>query len=442
MSTADDGFNRVLSVAVEKGLVSDSQPSVDLFDLDYFRARLRSAKAAFPEPFILHAMALKANSIRGVVQTAKEEGFGGEGASIAEAFHALSMGIRPEDVVFDSPCKTKVDLKMALKAGVYINIDNEQEAAVLDELLRTDSDRKGTASKIGLRVNPVVGGGSIALFNVGTAASKFGLPITDDTRDRVLDLYKKYSWLTGVHIHVGSQGLPLELFVKAARICMDFVAEVERVTGRQMETVDIGGGLSTSYTEPGEPEQFSYAEYRARLDEAVPELFSGKYRIITEFGRSLTLKAGKTVSRVEYIKQWVSGVKPIILTHVGSNNFVREVYRPDVYTHRVTLAGSNGEDKTGADRVTYDIAGPLCFQGDYLRKDVELPEASNGDLLVIHETGGYCMALYSKFNSILPSPVYGYQKNGDGGVEFICFKERETCEDTLKFWGLKEPRVV
>ena len=178
-------------------------------------------------------------------------------------------------------------------------------------------------------------------------------------------MYKKYSWLTGVHIHVGSQGLPLELFVKAARvslsyrmgitprlrdfipvvpqICMDFVAEVERVTGRQMESVDIGGGLSTSYTEPGEPEQFSYAEYRARLDEALPELFSGKYRvvkrdfyffsisnhennknsritninlhysmslcltksnaisyrIITEFGRSLTLKAGKTVSRFD-----------------------------------------------------------------------------------------------------------------------------------------------
>ena len=47
-----------------KTQMSDSQPSVDLFNLDYFRARLRSAKAAFPEPFILHAMALKANSIR------------------------------------------------------------------------------------------------------------------------------------------------------------------------------------------------------------------------------------------------------------------------------------------------------------------------------------------------------------------------------------------
>ena len=50
--------------------VSDSQPSVDLFNLDYFRARLRSAKAAFPEPFILHAMALKANSIRKVTELA------------------------------------------------------------------------------------------------------------------------------------------------------------------------------------------------------------------------------------------------------------------------------------------------------------------------------------------------------------------------------------
>ena len=31
---------------------------------------------------------------------------------------------------------SKADLKMALKAGVYINIDNEQEAAVLDDLLK------------------------------------------------------------------------------------------------------------------------------------------------------------------------------------------------------------------------------------------------------------------------------------------------------------------
>ena len=49
---------------------------------------------------------------------------------------------------------------------------------------------------------------------------------------------------------------------------------------------------------------------------------------------------------------------------------------------------------------------------------------------------------YSKKRSYYNSPVYGYQKTKDGGIEFICFKERETCEDTLEFWGLREPRVV
>jgi diaminopimelate decarboxylase len=104
----DEGLEEVMVSLVEKGLINDSQPSVDIFDLDYFRGRLRAARAAFVEPFVLNAMALKANSIRGVMKTAKEEGFGAECASISEAVHALSMGFKPEDIIFDSPCKTRV----------------------------------------------------------------------------------------------------------------------------------------------------------------------------------------------------------------------------------------------------------------------------------------------------------------------------------------------
>ncbi len=81
-------------------------------------------------------------------------------------------------------------------------------------------------------------------------------------------------------------------------------------------------------------------------------------------------------------------------------------------------------------------------QGDYLAKDVELPEVNDGDWLLIHDTGAYTMAMYSKFNSVLPSPVYGYWQESDGSVRFKCFKERETPEECLEFWGLKEPRDV
>ena len=146
---------------------------------------------------------------------------------------------------------------------------------------------------------------------------------------------------------------------------MSLVGDIEEDTKRNLVAVDIGGGLSTSYKEVEEPEGFTYQLYRKRLEEVVPELFSGKYRVITEFGRSLFLKAGKTLTRVETIKQWLPDVQPIILTHVGANQFIREIYRPDIYQHRYGIAQPDGTLKQGSITKMYDIAGPLCFQVNF-----------------------------------------------------------------------------
>ena len=163
---------------------------------------------------------------------------------------------------------------------------------------------------------------------------------------------------------------------------MDFVKDLETSIGRKLECVDIGGGLSTTYKDSEEPDGFAYQRYllgkcyppntwnnffkryRSLLEEKTPELFSGKYRVITEFGRSLLLKAGKSLTRINYIKDWLPDfVKPICLTHLGTNQFVRAVYLPQVWGHRLSaLDGTTGESKTGVETVTYDIAGPLCFQ--------------------------------------------------------------------------------
>ena len=40
----------------------------DLVDVDYLRARMAALTAAFPEAFVNHAMAVKANSIRRVAE--------------------------------------------------------------------------------------------------------------------------------------------------------------------------------------------------------------------------------------------------------------------------------------------------------------------------------------------------------------------------------------
>ena len=77
-----------------------------------------------------------------------------------------------------------------------------------------------------------------------------------------------------------------------------------------------------------------------------------------------------------------------------------------------------------------------------MAKDVELPKVEVGDWIIIHETGGYTMAMYSKFNSILPSPIYGFERQPGGKMKVVCFKERETIEENMRFWGREEPRVL
>ena len=101
--------------------------------------------------------------------------------------------------------------------GIVINLDNDYEMETVDDLLKTVC-RGCKPASIGLRVNPVVGGGSIAIISTATKLSKFGLPLTDETRSRILALYKRYEWLSGIHFHVGSQGCALDLFVKAAEV--------------------------------------------------------------------------------------------------------------------------------------------------------------------------------------------------------------------------------
>ncbi|RLN95284.1 hypothetical protein BBJ28_00011834, partial [Nothophytophthora sp. Chile5] len=204
--------SRVVASAVTQQLLHDDNPLVNLFSWDAYMARLANLRAAFPEPEFNHALAVKANPTRGLLRGARAAGFGAECASIAEAKHALSLGFEPRSVVYDSPCKTLGELREMLRAGVYINLDNEEEIRKVNQLFSELGDDSATsqehAKQIGLRINPVVGGGTIDSTSTATVTSKFGLPLTAETKPRLLAIFEQNPWLQGVHVHVGSQGCP------------------------------------------------------------------------------------------------------------------------------------------------------------------------------------------------------------------------------------------
>ena len=61
---SDEGIEEVFRHFIaEKQLINDDSPSIDIFDIDYFKARMASLTQAFPEEFFLHALALKGMKI-------------------------------------------------------------------------------------------------------------------------------------------------------------------------------------------------------------------------------------------------------------------------------------------------------------------------------------------------------------------------------------------
>ncbi|ETW07778.1 hypothetical protein, variant [Aphanomyces invadans] len=425
------GVQAVVQEALARHVLHDANPVVDLFSMDAFVARLSSLKEAFP-PAWLHALAIKANPLSGILAAAKPLGMGLETASVAEARHALNLGYAPRTVIVDSPCKTTEDLKFFLQQGCYLNLDN------VDEIHKVHALLAGAVpdALIGLRINPVVGGGAIAASSTATVSSKFGIPWTADTDADLIALYRDHAWLQGVHVHVGSQGCPLTLLVAGAHRAVAFAKQINQTLGRrQVKVVDIGGGVPTAYNGLAK-EAVEFSEYATLLLASVPELFSGEFRVVTEFGRSVFAKAGITLSLVETVKH-MNG-QNIAVVHCGANQFLRPVYLPKTWPHVFSVFNAHGALKSG-NMVAQDIAGPLCFSGDVLARGVLLPQIEAGDYVVMHDTGAYNMAMYSKFNSIPAPAVYAYRSDGNCAIQFSLVRGRETVAETLAFWGPPRP---
>ncbi|KAF0716590.1 Aste57867_2768 [Aphanomyces stellatus] len=407
--------------------------AVDLISVPSLKARLTSLRDAFPGPNFNHAVAVKANPIPSVLRIAQEMGFGAECASFSEVTHSLALGFPPRSVVYDSPCKTTSELTAALRQGCYINLDNLEEIAKVEAIFATIYGTGAPVpplhdAQIGLRINPIVGGGTIASTSTATSTSKFGLPWTPETESHLLALFEAHAWLQGLHVHVGSQGCAVDLLVAGAKRAVDFALLVHAHLGRrQVRVLDIGGGLPTVY-DGLRHSDLSYADYAARLRAHVPAVFS--FFVMTEFGRSIFVKPGITLTKVESVKQWAGQNTSVV--HVGANQFLRTAYLPQMWPHSFSVFTPNGVLKEGP-MVCQDIAGPLCFSGDFLARDVWLPQIQAGDYVVVHDTGGYTQSMYSKYNSRPSSAVYGYESSSPPALTL--FKPEETIDAVLAFWG-------
>jgi diaminopimelate decarboxylase len=424
-----DRRDEAVRAAVEQGLLGPGTPIVGLLDVTGIREAASELRTAFdavvaPGTPVLHAFAVKASPLVPVLRLLHREGIGAEVASPGELALARAAGIPPARTVLDSPAKTPAELREALALGIAVNADNPQELDRIDGLMRSATSR----SPIGIRVNPQVGGGSIEALSTATATSKFGVALRDEgAREWVVRAYADRPWLTRLHAHTGSQGIPLSLMAQGVAETYALAEEINRRLGRrQIDTLDIGGGLPVNF---GSDETTpTYAQYARLLGEAVPGLFSGRYGLVTEFGRSLLAKHGTVVARVEYAKS--AGGRPVAVTHAGVQVATRTVYAPSAWPLRIAAYDGKGRPKEGPG-VVQDVAGPACFAGDLLAEGRTLPLLEQGDYAAALDTGAYYFAHHYAYNSLARPGIYGFAPDGSGGVSFATVREPQSVDEIV-----------
>ncbi len=326
------------------------------------------------------AYAIKANPNLAVLRVLADEGYGADVVSVGEMRRALAAGMPAKDIVFSGVGKTRAELAAALDAGIgQFNLELEEEGVVLAQL----AHERGLRAPATLRVNPDVDAGTHAKISTGRKENKFGVAV-----DQAPGIFDRLAGLPGLNlrgvaVHIGSQLFDLKPLEAAYVRLGQLVAEL-RAAGHAITHVDLGGGLGVPYRAGDMPP--SPAEYGAMVARVTADWDA---ELMFEPGRVIAGNAGVLVTEVIWVKPGV--VHPYVIVDAAMNDLAR-VALYDAY-HDFVAVRPTGE------RMTANIAGPVCESGDTFAMGRDIDRVVSGDLAVLRTAGAYGATMASTYNS-------------------------------------------
>ena len=378
-------LNNQLIEEIDSAIIIQSWNQLDNY-LDHL-------KSSFPADS-LHAIAIKTNPHPKVLEHLVKKGFGLEAASIEEVHLAVKAGANFSKIVFDSPVKTHHEINYCNKnfPGLRINVNS------LEELNRIP---KHPNFVLGIRINPMIDAGSPLLYHVSSDESKFGVPIVEE--EAIINAILNYP-ITQLHVHAGSHMNDLERAVNAVATLCDLAQRSNSILAnnkinRRIEFLDIGGGLPPEIL--NDKAKSNMQTYSTNMYNLIPDLKN--YSLVTEFGQWCYFYTGYAISKVEYALK--RGTKNVAFIHLGADFLMRDAYTKPRGIEFIIL--DNKQNRKNGNEEPYDIAGPLCFAGDYLIKNQNLPSVTEGDWMILLNSGSNSLGLWSRHCSRSIPKVFG-----------------------------------
>lgn len=349
------------------------------YDRGQMSARVATLRSALPGGVDLH-YAMKANPMPALVCHMASRVDGLDVASGGELRTALDSGMPPSQISFAGPGKRDWEINRAIASEIVLNVESEREI----ELAHQYCQRTGLKARLAVRVNPSFELKSSGM-KMGGGAKAFGID-----EERVPAAIRRIDELDlsfeGLHIYAGSQNLNAAAVTEAQSRSIDLALRLSTEAGREMPTLNVGGGFGIPYF-PGEGplDIEQVGEGLAGILAEHGDALEGT-TVIVELGRYLVGEAGYYVCRVTDKK--LSRGEIFLVTdgglhhHLSASGNFGQVIRKNY----PVLVGTQMDRN---ERETVDVVGPLCTPLDLLAKQMELPRAEIGDLIVVLQSGAY-----------------------------------------------------
>ena len=362
-----------------KELASKYKTPLYVYDFSYIKERYEALKNAFYARKSLVCYAVKANSNLSVLKFLADLGAGFDCVSIGEVKRALLAGAKRYQIIFSGVGKSDEELKEALENEILlINVES------FAELLRLEEIAKGLnlKARISIRVNPGVDAKTHPYISTGLNENKFGVDAVTAKKMYIHAKASEFLEPTGIHFHIGSQLTSLSPIIDAAKIVSELLREL-RALEIDIKFFDVGGGLGIIYNDEKEINLYDYAQG------ILGALKGQDVTIVCEPGRFIVGNAGYFVASVLYEK--FNGKKRFVITDGAMNDLIR----PSLYGAHHKIFAYGKDENLG----TCDVVGPVCESGDFLAKDIELPECKSGDVIVVKGAGAYGFSMSSNYNT-------------------------------------------
>jgi len=361
-----------------------------------------------------------------------EEGLAVDVASGGELAVALAAGVDPARIGFHGNNKSEREIARAVDAGVgTIIIDSEIET----ERVAAAAAAAGVRQRVRLRVNSGVHASTHDFLATSHEDQKFGQPLAEAPRLVAAILSHDSLDFVGLHCHIGSQIFAADGFRESARRLLSAYPELERLAGRSIPELNLGGGFGIAYTSAQADEAPAIAEIARELAdivvESAEEFGIAVPRLAFEPGRAVIGQAGVTLYTVGTTKAvQLAGsdadADPADLgyaerLYVSVDGGMSDNARPALYgaDYQVRIANRPSE----ADPALVRVVGKHCEAGDIVvQRDLLPGDVRPGDTLAVAATGAYCWSLSSNYNYVPRPPVAAVR---DGGSRLIVRGETE-----------------